>query len=450
MLHRKGREQSHIYRAQCPIFSDLPKQSQKGRGKSQQKLQKQKITSFIKAHYSLTVSLLGFQIPRRRSEMEDVAQAAGVDALSVIGMVAAAARKANTHRRNCEKISNHARMIGNLLEKLNATELRSFPATGEPLHLLEEALRKALVLVESCRDRSYLYLLAMGWSIVYQFRRVQDEIDRYLKLVPLISMVHDRRIQEGLQAIEADHGEYTLDGEDMMAQNVILKRDRTKKDADVLEKSLSRRYPDLRFHEALQEEKEKLQIELHRSQVDNDPKQCLVIEHLIEVTQNVVNVPGEKLVDAHAYIGSGYEANAKSCHGGHGSQPEDQDESEWQADLFGCCREPCLSLKTCFYPCGIFSFIANVVSKGKISRERACNELMTYSLFCGCCCYTCCVRRNLRKHFNIEGGSCDDFLTHLMCCCCAMVQERRELELRNFDGCQGRKMIPPPFQYMKP
>lgn len=127
--------------------------------------------------------------------MEDVAQAAGVDALSVIGMVAAAARKANTHRRNCEKISNHARMIGNLLEKLNATELRSFPATGEPLHLLEEALRKALVLVESCRDRSYLYLLAMGWSIVYQFRRVQDEIDRYLKLVPLISMVHDRRIQ---------------------------------------------------------------------------------------------------------------------------------------------------------------------------------------------------------------------------------------------------------------
>ena len=121
-------------------------------------------------------------------------------------------------------------------------------------------------------------------------------------------MVHDHQIQnlkEDLQAIEADHGEYTLDSEDTMAQNVILKRDRTKKDADVLEKSLSRQCPDFRFHEALQEEKEKLQIELHRSQVDNDPKQCLVIEHLIEVTQNVVNVPGEKLVDAHAYIGSG-------------------------------------------------------------------------------------------------------------------------------------------------
>ena len=52
----------------------------------------------------------------------------------------------------------------------------------------------------------------------------------------------------------------------------------------------------------LQEEKEKLQIELHRSQVDNDPKQRLVTEHLIEVTESVVNVPGEELVGAHAYI----------------------------------------------------------------------------------------------------------------------------------------------------
>ena len=62
-----------------------------------------------------------------------------------------------------------------------------------------------------------------------------------------------------------------------------------------MEKSLSRRYPDLRFHEALQEEEEKLQIELHRSQVDNDPKQCLVMDHLIEVIKSVVNVPGEEL-----------------------------------------------------------------------------------------------------------------------------------------------------------
>ncbi|KAI8564281.1 hypothetical protein RHMOL_Rhmol03G0169300 [Rhododendron molle] len=84
------------------------------------------------------------------------------------------------------------------------------------------------------------------------------------------------------------------------------------------------------------------------------------------------------------------------------------------------------------------------------ARERACNDLIAYSLFCCCCCYTCSVRRKLRKLFNIEGGACDDFLTHLICCCCAIVQEWRELELRGFEGCPERKMIPPPYQYMKP
>lgn len=29
-----------------------------------------------------------------------------------------------------------------------------------------------------------------------------------------------------------------------------------------------------------------------------------------------------------------------------------------------------------------------------------------------------------------QGGSIDDFLSHLMCCCCALVQELREVEIR--------------------
>ncbi|GMP23493.1 hypothetical protein CsSME_00001069 [Camellia sinensis var. sinensis] len=127
--------------------------------------------------------------------MEDVAQVAGVDALGLINLIVAAARNATTHRHNCEHLAAHVRMVGNLLEKLKSTDLRTFPATGEPLDLLEEALRKALDLVESCREKSYLYMLAMGWSVVYQFRRVQNQIDRYLKLVPLISLVHEYRMQ---------------------------------------------------------------------------------------------------------------------------------------------------------------------------------------------------------------------------------------------------------------
>ncbi|XP_059666785.1 protein MID1-COMPLEMENTING ACTIVITY 1-like [Cornus florida] len=388
--------------------------------------------------------------------MASVAQVVGVDAISLINLIVTAARNATTHRTNCEHLADHVRMIGNLVEKLkSSTELMSYPATGEPLDGLEVALRKALDLVESCRERSYLYMLAMGWSVVYQFRRVQNEIDRYLKLVPLISLVHEYRLQnlrDSLQAIEEDHREYTLDEEDMEAQSVILKRDRTTKDADILEKSLSRRYPELEFHEALQEEKGKLHAELQKLQVNNDTKQCRVIEHLIEVTQDVVNVPPEKNVSlvAETHTGSQYGTDTKSNHGACGLRTEYQVESEWQTDLFDCCSEPCLSLKTCIYPCGTFTWIAHVVSKGEITRERACNDLMAYSLLCGCFCYTCCMRGKLRKLYSIEGGSCDDFLTHLMCCCCAMVQEWRELEFRGHEGCQGRKMIPPPYQFMKP
>ncbi|OVA02784.1 Uncharacterized protein family Cys-rich [Macleaya cordata] len=415
--------------------------------------------------------------------MASYAQAAGVDALRLITMIVTAARNATTHRKNCEQIAAHVKIIGNLLEKLkSSTDLKKIPATREPLDQLEEALRRTLELVESCREKSYLYLLAMGWSIVYQFRQAQAEIDRYLKLVPLISLVHGYLVQERLQAIEEDNREednreYTLDEEDEAAQNAIMKPGRTREDARILEKSLSRRYPNLEFDEALQEENKKLQVELQRSQVDNDPKQSNVIQHLIEVTQNVVSVPPQKNNRHHhlpqIYTGPG-SANigrtaicsseiqwfCSSCRhdfvmksgttGAHDLISELEGRSEWQTDLFDCCREPCLCLKTCFYPCGTFKSIASVASNGIISREHACHDLMAYSLAFGCCCYTCWVRGKLRKLFGIEGGLCDDFLSHLMCCCCALVQEWHEIELRGYDGYSGKKMNPPPSQDMKP
>uniref|UniRef100_A0A6N2NC39 MCAfunc domain-containing protein n=1 Tax=Salix viminalis TaxID=40686 RepID=A0A6N2NC39_SALVM len=388
--------------------------------------------------------------------MANLAQVAGVDALSLANMIISSARNATAHKKNCEQLAEHVKIISNLLEKIKSTDLVNLPATKEPLDCLEEALRKAFDLVESCKEKSYLYMLAMGWSVVYQFRQVQDEIDRYLRLVPLISLVHEFRMQnikEGWQAIQEDQRDYTLDEDDLEAQSVILKPDRSKKDANMLEKSLSRRYPDLGFQEALQEEKEKLQIELQRSRTSKEPNQCRVIEHLIEVTENVVNDGLAKkvtklVVNEPSYVVAGFITNARSSNGV--LNPGDKCQSEWQVDLFDCCKEPCLTLKTCIYPCGIFSRIANVVSKGKTTRENAINDLMAYSIFCGCCCYTCCIRKQIRQLFDIEGGSCDDFLTHLMCCCCAMVQEWRELEVRGFEGCPERKMIPPPYQYMMP
>ena len=120
-----------------------------------------------------------------------------------------------------------------------------------------------------------------------------------------------QNIKEGWQAIQEDQRDYTLDEDDLEAQSVILKPDRSKKDANMLEKSLSRRYPDLGFQEALQEEKEKLQIELQRSRTSKEPNQCRVIEHLIEVTENVVNdVLAKKVtklvVNEPSYVVAGY------------------------------------------------------------------------------------------------------------------------------------------------
>ncbi|GAB4827633.1 hypothetical protein Ancab_034518 [Ancistrocladus abbreviatus] len=382
--------------------------------------------------------------------MATYAQVSGVDALRLVNMIIEAAKHATTHRKNCEQLAKHVKIIGNFLEKLKSTDLslRSLPATAEPFDELEKALTKALNLVESCKDKSYLYMLAVGWGVVYQFRQVQAEIDRYLSLLPLVSLVHQYRMQdlkEKLKEIEEDKPEFTLDEEEMAAQSVILNPARSTKDASVLETSLSSRYPDLKFEEALREEKKILQTQLQQLQRmqtndDIDAQHPRLIHHLIDVADNVVNLLPEKKLHPNALIATGYAA----------WKPENQGQTEWQADLFDCCSEPCLSLKTCLYPCGTFQWIAHLVSQGKISRERACYDLSTYGLFCGCCCYTGCVRRKLRNHFNIEGGVCDDFLTHLMCFCCAMVQEWRELELRGFEGCPARKMIPPPYQYMKP
>ncbi|KAK7385787.1 hypothetical protein VNO78_31647 [Psophocarpus tetragonolobus] len=380
--------------------------------------------------------------------MENLAQVAGLNAMSVANMVITAAHNARSHRRNCERMAAQVRMIGNLLETLKSTEVAQLPATKEPLDGLEETLRRALDLVESCKDKSYLYMLAMGWTVVNQFRHVQAHIDRYLRLVPLISLVHHSRMQHFSEEVQR---EYTLDEEEMETQCVILKTDRSKKDACILEKSLSRRYPDLGFHEALKEEKEKLYGELHRSRTNNDPELCRVIEHLIEVTKNVVNVsPNKKLTKSVFNEPTDFSRHiTENAIAFEDLELESGDKSQtkWKTDLFGCYSEPCLCLKTCFFPCGTFSWISNVVTRGETSRKLAMTNLVAYSIFCGCCCYSCCIRKRLRSQFNIEGGLCDDFLTHLLCCCCAMVQEWRELKLRGFGGSINLLNIRPNYHH---
>ena len=128
-------------------------------------------------------------------EIANVAQLTGIDAVRLIGMIVKAASTARMHKKNCRQFAQHLKLIGNLLEQLKISELKKYPETREPLDQLEDALRRSYILVNSCQDRSYLYLLAMGWNIVYQFRKAQNEIDRLLRLVPLITLVDNARVR---------------------------------------------------------------------------------------------------------------------------------------------------------------------------------------------------------------------------------------------------------------
>ncbi|WOL18887.1 hypothetical protein Cni_G27684 [Canna indica] len=404
-------------------------------------------------------------------ELSNIAQLTGLDAVRLIGLIAQAATTARMHKKNCRQFAQHLKLIGNLLEQLKISELKKYPETREPLEQLEDALRRSYILVESCQNRSYLYLLAMGWNMVYQFRRAQNEIDRYLRIVPLITLVDNARVRERIESIERDEREYTLDEEDRKVQETILDRDPSKIHSTVLKKSLSTSYPNIPFDEALKKEREKLQMELQRS---CDFGQSEMIQHLIGVTQNVAleekntELKSPKKVELKYSSGNSYkekpfddnnhEKDTKttsrtaspdllghdmvSYKGFHGDE-------EWHTDLLGCCSEPSLCFRTLFYPCGTFSQIATVAKNRPVSSAEACNDLMAYSLILSCCCYTCCVRRKLRKMFNITGGLCDDFLSHLLCCCCALVQEWREVEIRGVTGTWKTKISPPASQYME-
>ncbi|GLT36344.1 hypothetical protein SLA2020_107290 [Shorea laevis] len=93
-----------------------------------------------------------------------------LDASGLITMIISSAPNSMKHPRNCAQLAEHVKVVGNLLEKLKSTDLVTLPVVKEPLAGLEEVLKKALDLVESCQEKSCLYMLAIGWSAVYQLR----------------------------------------------------------------------------------------------------------------------------------------------------------------------------------------------------------------------------------------------------------------------------------------
>ncbi|KAG0530882.1 hypothetical protein BDA96_05G225400 [Sorghum bicolor] len=131
-------------------------------------------------------------------QVASIAQLAGVDAYGLISMIVEAAKTVKRNRETCQLLARRARMIGDLLQQLERTQLMHHMETRNPVEHLEETLRHAYVLITSCRDSSYLHSFCMGGKQADQLREVQNEITFYLQLFPLVSFVDNTRTWERL------------------------------------------------------------------------------------------------------------------------------------------------------------------------------------------------------------------------------------------------------------
>jgi hypothetical protein len=130
-------------------------------------------------------------------QASNVAQLVGVDALGLVSMVVQAALAARRHRDACRRLAQHVDVVGGLLRELELAELMRREATRRPLEQLHDTLRRCYALVTACQDCGYIRSLFLGARMAEELRAVEQEIDMFIRLVPLIALVdttHERRV----------------------------------------------------------------------------------------------------------------------------------------------------------------------------------------------------------------------------------------------------------------
>ncbi|XP_037463926.1 putative cysteine-rich receptor-like protein kinase 20 [Triticum dicoccoides] len=137
-----------------------------------------------------------------------MAQLVGVDALGLVSMVVQAALAARRHRDACMLLAQHVELIGGLLRELELAELMRREATSRPLEQLRGALRRCYALVTACQDCGYLRRLVLGARMADELRAAQHEIDMFIRLIPLISLV-DNSTNSRREAVEQVDGIFT-------------------------------------------------------------------------------------------------------------------------------------------------------------------------------------------------------------------------------------------------
>ncbi|XP_044389053.1 putative cysteine-rich receptor-like protein kinase 20 isoform X2 [Triticum aestivum] len=143
-------------------------------------------------------------------QASNVAQLVGVDALGLVSMVVQAALAARRQRDACVRFAQHVELVGGLLRELELAELMRREATRRPLEQLRGALRRCYALATACQDCGYLRRLLLGARMADELRAAQHEIDMFIRLIPLISLVDDStnsrraKAEEGVLSVVTD------------------------------------------------------------------------------------------------------------------------------------------------------------------------------------------------------------------------------------------------------
>ncbi|KAK3134435.1 hypothetical protein QOZ80_6AG0549110 [Eleusine coracana subsp. coracana] len=130
-------------------------------------------------------------------QASNVAQLVGVDALGLVSMVVQAALAARRHRDACRRLAQHVEIVGGLLQELELAEMMRREATRRPLVQIRGALRRCYALVRACQDCGYLRSLLIGARMADELRSAEQEIDMFIRLIPLIALVdttHTNRV----------------------------------------------------------------------------------------------------------------------------------------------------------------------------------------------------------------------------------------------------------------
>jgi interleukin-1 receptor-associated kinase 1 len=138
----------------------------------------------------------------------DIVNLAGVDAVKLVVMIVQASQTVHRNKNTCQQLVQRVQIIGDLLKKLQDSEMMQQLEIRNGLNELEQILREAYMLVTSCQNNNYLYHFFMGAKEADQFRVLQNRLNSCLQVFPLISHIDTAdRLDQILETIRPQHSQ---------------------------------------------------------------------------------------------------------------------------------------------------------------------------------------------------------------------------------------------------